>query len=114
MEPQSQIGNYTLDERLGSGATADVFRAIQPGVERDVAIKVMHGHLSGSPDFSARFQREARSMGQLRHPHIARVIDFESTGDHPFMVIEYLAGGSLLDYLDAHPGGIAIDLAKSK
>ncbi len=107
MEPKSQLGNYTLEARLGSGATADVFMATQVSVERSVAIKVMHSHLAHSHDFAARFQREARAMGQLQHPHIARVIDFDATGEHPYMVIEYLPGGSLREHLDEHDGPLS-------
>ena len=108
MEPNTQLGNYTLSERLGQGAMADVFMAIQPGVERTVAIKVMHPHLAGREEFSERFQREARAMGRLQHPHIARVIDFDTAQGHDFMVMEFLAGGSLDEYLDAHPGPLPI------
>jgi serine/threonine protein kinase len=104
VEPIAQPGKYTLGGRLGSGATADVFTAMQLSVERTVAIKVMHSHLVPSHDFAARFQREARAMGQLQHPHITPVIDFDATGAHPYMVIEYLPGGSLRDYLDETVG----------
>lgn len=92
---------------MGSGATADVFMATQVSVERSVAIKVMHSHLANSHDFAARFQREARAMGQLQHPHIARVIDFDATGEHPYMVIEYLPGGSLREHLDEQDGPLS-------
>ena len=111
MEPNSgrKLGRYLLEDKLGSGATADVFRAIQSGVERPVAIKVMHPHLAQSADFSARFAREAQALGKLQHPHVGRVIDFEPEGDHPYMVLEFLAGGSLRDVMDASPTRLPID-----
>lgn len=111
--PRRKLGSYVLEEKLGSGATADVYKAMQSGIERSVAIKVMHPHLAGSADFSARFQREAQAMGQLQHPHISRVIDFDPAGDHPFMVMEHLAGGSLRELIDSSSTRLPTDYAIS-
>lgn len=99
MEINTQLGKYKLTEKLGKGGMAEVFKAFQSGVERYVAVKVMHAHLADSADFQARFQREAKAVGQLQHPHIMRLIDFDSTGEHPYMVMEFVPGGSLRDYL---------------
>jgi len=111
MEAGSQLGNYVIKDRLGRGATAEVFRALQPAIDRDVAIKVMFPHLTDSPDFSARFQREARAMGQLQHPNIGRIIDFEASGERPYMVMEHLDGGSLQDLMQATGGPLPIRFA---
>lgn len=94
-----KLGKYELIERLGRGGMAEVYKAYQPGVERHVAIKVMHGHLSNNPEFVQRFQREARSIGQLQHAHIGRVIDFDVEADVYYMVMDYLQGGTLDAYL---------------
>ena len=94
-----KLGKYELVERLGRGGMAEVYKAYQPGLERHVAIKVMHGHLSGNAEFIQRFQREARSIGQLQHPHIGRVIDFDVEADVYYMVMEYIQGGALDSYL---------------
>ncbi len=94
-----KLGKYELVERLGRGGMAEVYKAFQPGVERHVAIKVMHGHLSDNAEFVQRFQREARSIGQLQHPHISRVIDFDVEADVYYMVMEYIQGGTLDGYL---------------
>ena len=94
-----KLGKYELVERLGRGGMAEVYKAYQPGVERHVAIKVMHGHLSDNPELVQRFQREARSIGQLQHAHIGRVIDFDVEADVSYMVMEYIQGGTLDSYL---------------
>lgn len=93
------LGKYKLTERLGSGGMAEVYKAFQSGVERDVAVKVMHPHLADSADFRERFHREAKAIGQLQHPNIVHVIDFDGTGNDYYMVMEYLQGGTLRDYL---------------
>ncbi|MFN8417802.1 MAG: protein kinase [Anaerolineae bacterium] len=89
------LGKYQVLERLGRGGMADVYRAYQPGMDRYVAIKVMHGHLSEDPGFIERFKREAQSVGTLRHPNIVQVIDFDSFGDEYYMVMEYVEGDSM-------------------
>lgn len=96
-----KLGKYEMVERLASGGMAEVYKAFQPGVERFVAIKVMHSHLAESTDFVQRFQREARSIGRLLHPHILRLIDFDVDGDIYYMVMEYLPGGTLRNYLNS-------------
>jgi len=95
-----QIGKYWLLERLGRGATAEVYRALHPTLGRPVAIKVLHAHLAEAPDFVARFRREARAVAQLQHPHIVQVYDFDVDGERPFMVMEYIAGPTLKTRLD--------------
>ncbi|MBE2224645.1 MAG: protein kinase, partial [Anaerolineae bacterium] len=93
------LGKYKLTERLGSGGMAEVYKAFQSGVERDVAIKVMHRHLADSADFRERFHREARAIGQLQHPNIVNVIDFDEAHGDYYMVMNFLSGGTLHDYL---------------
>jgi serine/threonine protein kinase len=92
-----QLGKYRIEARLGRGGMAEVYRAYQPGLQRAVAIKVLHPHLADDAEFVARFEREARAVGQLRHPHIVQVYDFETVGDVCFLVMEYLEGETLKD-----------------
>jgi serine/threonine protein kinase len=94
-----KLGKYQLVERLGQGGMAEVYKAFQPGVERFVATKVLHSHRAGSADFVARFQREARAIGRLQHPNIVRIIDFDVEGDIDYMVMDYVTGGTLSEYL---------------
>jgi tetratricopeptide (TPR) repeat protein len=90
------LGRYQIIERLGRGGMADVYKAYQPGLDRYVAVKVLHPHLSEDPNFITRFQREAKTVAALRHPHIVQVFDFDSQGDRYFMVMEYIEGGKTL------------------
>lgn len=92
-----RLGKYELLERLGQGGMAQVYKAYQPAVERYVAVKVLHGHLAGDDEFVTRFKREARGLGQLRHPHIVSVFDFDQDGadGRYYMVMDYIAGPTL-------------------
>lgn len=94
------FGKYTLVEFLGQGGMAEVYKAHQPGLERYVAIKVMHRHLARTGDFVSRFRREARSIGQLQHSHIMHVIDFDVEGDTYYLVMDFIQGELLKDYLE--------------
>jgi eukaryotic-like serine/threonine-protein kinase len=83
-------GRYRLLERLGTGAMAQIWLARDLELDRAVAIKILR------PDADrARFRREARAVAGLSHPNVCRLYDFGETDEGPFMVLEYLAGGSL-------------------
>jgi serine/threonine protein kinase/tetratricopeptide (TPR) repeat protein len=90
------LGRYQVIQRLGRGGMADVYRAYQPGLDRYVAIKVMHAHLAEDSDFITRFRREAKSVAGLRHPNIVQVFDFDVQGDVYYMVMEYIESGRTL------------------
>jgi tRNA A-37 threonylcarbamoyl transferase component Bud32/Tfp pilus assembly protein PilF len=90
------LGKYQLVERLGRGGMADVYKGYQPGLDRYVAVKVMHPHLAENADFITRFRREAKSVAELRHPYIVQVFDFDVQGDNYYMVMEYIEGGRTL------------------
>ncbi|MBV9411111.1 MAG: serine/threonine protein kinase, partial [Acidimicrobiia bacterium] len=93
-------GRYRLRAALGSGASAQVFLADDAALERKVAVKVLHPALAGDSTFLRRFQAEARAAAGLTHPHIMAVYDWGDDEDSPFLVCEYLAGGSLRALLD--------------
>lgn len=105
-----KFGKYQLTERLGRGGMADVYKAYQPGLDRFVAVKLMHGHLAESADFVERFKREAQSVGQLRHPHILQVIDFDAEADVYYMVMEFIKGDTLKNYIE-EKGALSLDEA---
>lgn len=94
-----KLGKYEITELIGQGGMATVYKAFQPGVERDVAIKVMYPHLATSADFVSRFQREARSAGNLQHPHIVSVIDFDEEAGVHYLVLPFIQGGALDAYI---------------
>lgn len=103
-KPRTNVfGKYVVTRRLGRGGMAEVFLARDPVLERPVAIKVIYPHLSSDPGFGERFCREAKVVASLRHPHIVQLYDFDvhAERDQPFMVLEYLSGGTLKDRLAA-------------
>ncbi len=90
------LGKYQLVARLGRGGMADVYKGYQPGLDRFVAVKVMHPHLSEDPNFITRFRREAKSVAELHHANIVQVFDFDVQGENYYMVMEYIEGGQTL------------------
>jgi len=89
------LGRYRLLETLGHGGMARVYRAYHPQLDRYVAIKILRSDLVDDSAFLARFQREARAVASLRHPHIVRVFDFDVEDNAYYMVMEYLEGDTL-------------------
>jgi len=102
-EPLGRVlGNrYRLVAALGSGASAHVFLAEDMVLQRRVAVKVLQPALAHDDTFLRRFRAEARSVAALNHPHVLRVFDWGEGEDGPYLVLEYLEGGSLLDILAA-------------
>ncbi len=90
-------GKYELQERIGRGGMAEVYRAYHAALDRNVAIKILHPFLGEDPAFKDRFESEARNVARLRHPNIVQVYDFEhdTTRDLYYMVMEYIDGASL-------------------
>src|SRR5918912_4059803 len=85
---------YRLDSLLGKGGMSEVWRARDLELERAVALKLL------APDADrARFDREARAAASLAHPNITQLFDYGEAEGRPFMVLEYLAGGTLEDRL---------------
>lgn len=96
------VGKYKIEERIGRGGMAEVYRGYQENLERYVAIKVMHTFLMAEEDFLQRFKREARAMASLSHPNIVRVFDFDVyTKESYYLVMEYIDGGTLKEKLEA-------------
>jgi len=95
------LSHYRVVAKLGSGGMAEVYKAYQPGLDRYVGIKVLHSHLVEDKDFIARFEREALTIGKLRHPNIVQAVDFNLEGDMYFMVMEFIDGPTLKDELKA-------------
>src|SRR5579863_5826642 len=90
---------YRLVSALGTGASAHVYLAQDVVLQRDVAVKVLQPGLSRDQAFLKRFGAEARAAASLNHPHVLRVFDW-GEDDGPYLVLEYLGGGSLRDLLD--------------
>jgi serine/threonine protein kinase len=94
------LGKYQILERLGRGGMADVYEAYHARLDRHVAIKVLHPHLIEGQDFLARFEREAKAVASLKHPHIVQVFDFDFQEDLHYIVMELVDGGSLRGRLE--------------
>jgi serine/threonine-protein kinase len=91
---------YRLLSALGTGASAHVYLAEDVSLQRHVAVKVLQPGLAADEAFLKRFRAEARSVASLNHPHVLRVFDWGEDNDEPYLVLEYLGGGSLRDLLD--------------
>ena len=95
----SRLGPYEILSPLGAGGMGEVYRARDTRLERTVAIKVLASHLSASPESRQRFEREAKTISQLSHPHICALHDVGREGDVEYLVMEYLEGETLAERL---------------
>jgi len=89
------IRGYALNEKIGSGGMGAVYRAIQPIVEREVAIKIILPTYANHPDFIRRFEAEAQLVARLEHPHIVPLYDYWREPGVAYLVMRLLRGGSL-------------------
>ncbi len=96
----ARLGPYEIVAPIGAGGMGEVYRAKDPRLGRDVAIKVLPASFSADPDRLGRFEREARAAGALNHPNITSVYDIGSMDGAPYVVSELLDGETLRDVLD--------------
>src|SRR5688500_7961130 len=89
------LRGYRLLEKIDAGPTGVVFRAIQPHVERDVAVKVFHEAIAADLEFVRRFDPDAQAVAALEHPHIVPIYDYWREPGRAYIVSRYLRGGSL-------------------
>jgi serine/threonine protein kinase len=89
------IRGYEIVEKIGQGGNGAVYKAYQVSVEREVAIKVILPEYANHPDFSKRFENEAKLVAQLEHPHIVPLYDYWHDDTGAFLVMRYIRGGSL-------------------
>jgi len=100
-----RLGKYELQQRLGQGSMAEVWKALDTQLQRYVAIKLLHANLQVDPNFLTRFQREAQLIASLHHPNIVKIHDFQvtaaaETGEPiAYMVMDYVEGQTLADYI---------------
>ena len=103
MEGQSLLNSrYQIEDRIGSGGMAEVYRARDLMLERTVAIKILREDLSSSSAFRERFHQEAKSVAKLSHPSIITIHDFGFDHDKLFLVMEYVPGTDLKAVLEKH------------
>jgi tetratricopeptide (TPR) repeat protein/predicted Ser/Thr protein kinase len=97
------VGPYRITRQLGVGGMATVWKAYHPALDRYVAIKVLHPSFKEDPQFTARFQREARIVAKLTHPHIVPIYDFSEHEGMSYLVMRYIDGHTLKAMLKEGP-----------
>jgi serine/threonine protein kinase/Tol biopolymer transport system component len=102
----TRLGPYEILAPLGAGGMGEVYRARDTRLGRDVAVKVLPQHLSENPDVHARFEREARTISSLNHPHICTLHDVGRDQDVEYLVMELIEGETLAQRLEK--GALAI------
>jgi len=98
----TMLGRYRIDDRIGEGAMAEVFRAYDTGIDRVVAIKALKAEYRSDPDLSRRFVREATAAGTLNHPHIATIHDVGEADGTAYIAMEMVAGQPLDEVLQTN------------
>jgi serine/threonine protein kinase len=99
----TRLGPYEIVAPLGAGGMGEVYRAKDTRLDRTVAIKILLSHLSSNPDLKQRFEREARAISSLTHPHICHLYDVGSQNGTEFIVMEFLEGETLAHRLAKGP-----------
>jgi serine/threonine protein kinase len=97
----TRLGSYEILSALGAGGMGEVYRARDTTLGRDVALKTLPASCAGDPERLARFEREAKTLASLNHPHIAQIYGFERAGDTCALVMELVEGE------DCHSGSAA-------
>ena len=103
------LGQYQIIESIGSGGTAQIYRAYQPSVKREVVVKVLSSAFQDDPGFVKQFAQEVDVITHLQHPHIIPVYDFGEQDGEVYIVMAYMRGGTLADRIDKSPGGLPED-----
>jgi serine/threonine protein kinase len=105
----SRLGAFEILALIGAGGMGEVYRAADSRLNRTVALKVLHADLARSPERRERFEREARAISSLTHPHICAVFDVGRDDDIEFLVMEFIEGQTLEQRLIS--GALPIDQA---
>ncbi len=107
LAPGTRLGPYEILAFVGAGGMGEVYRARDPRLDRDVAIKVLARQLAADPGALTRFEREARILSRLAHPNVCTVFDVGRDRDTHYLVIEFLTGRTLAAELGA--GRLSLD-----
>jgi eukaryotic-like serine/threonine-protein kinase len=103
LAPGSRLGPYEILSPLGAGGMGEVYKARDTRLDRTVALKVLPQARAASPEVRQRFEREAKTISQLSHPHICAIFDVGRDGETDYLVIEYLEGETLAERLAKGP-----------
>ena len=112
--PGTRLGPYEIVAAIGAGGMGEVYRAVDTSLGRQVAIKVIPDTFAADPDRLARFEREAKTLASLNHPHIAQIYGLERSGGTPAIVLELVEGDTLADRIARGPMPVedALPIAK--
>jgi Tol biopolymer transport system component len=111
LSPGARLGAYEIGALIGAGGMGEVYRAKDTRLDRTVAIKVLPESVAGDPHLRERFDREARVISSLNHPHICTLYDIGHEAGVDFLVLEYLEGETLADRLQ--PGGKSLSVIEA-
>ena len=103
LAPGTKLGPYEIQSPLGAGGMGEVYRALDTRLDRTVALKVLPEHFSQNVELKQRFEREARAISSLSHPHICTLYDIGHQDNTDYLVMEYLEGESLAARLARGP-----------
>src|SRR5215471_13456218 len=103
LSPATRLGPYEIVAAIGSGGMGEVYKARDTRLDRTVAIKVLPEHRSASPQVRERFEREAKAISSLSHPHICPLYDIGQHNGNDYLVMEYLEGETLAHRLKKGP-----------
>ena len=103
LTPGHRLGPYEILGPLGAGGMGEVYRAKDTRLGREVAVKILPAHLSENAEVRERFEREARAISSLNHPHICTLYDIGREGDADYFVMELLDGETLAVRLERGP-----------
>ena len=106
------LGSYRLTRMLGEGGMGQVFLAEHTELKEPVALKLLPQHLAEDTGFVNRFREEARKLMKLSHTNIVQARHFDKQGDEFYLVMEYVDGGDLTNFLGQHPEGVPADDVK--
>src|SRR6478736_1811356 len=113
LQSGSVVGRYRIDALIGAGGMGQVYRARDPSIDRDVAIKVLPADYAADAERLRRFEQEAHACGALSHPNVLTLYDVGTADGRPYLVMELLDGETLRDYIGrgALPAARACEIA---